>query len=195
MQQQMNSRVPEPQGRGLALDDSTLRTDSASESGTGLSTGGGLVRDSAIDGNPGLHAAPGRDGSSGRRLAAERTPSTIEHGDGEGMPSLPAPHASQASGFARDSANEDSEAGGFSGIHGPTVRAMSVFERAPSMRAAGFVRDSASEEAASALAAAGRRDSASEQLLATSAETDPSQLREVAIDLIPSLWAVTWEDP
>lgn len=71
---------------------------------------------------------------------------------------------------------------------------MSAFQRAPSMRAAGFVRDSASEETAGALAAAGRRDSASEQLLVTSTETDPSQLQEVLISLIISC-GLSREDP
>ena len=194
MQQQMNSRVPEPQGRGLSLDESTLRTDSASEDSTGLSGGGGLVRDSAIDGNPGLHAAHGREGSNGRRLAAERTFAANDNGAGGGMPSLPAPHACQTSGLARDIASESNEAGESSDVQGPSVRPMSAFQRAPSMRAAGFVRDSASEETAGALAAAGRRDSASEQLLVTSTETDPSQLQEVLISLIISC-GLSREDP
>ena len=187
----MSSRVPEPQGRGLALDDSTLRTDSASESASGLSSRGGLVRDSAADGTPGLHAAHGREGSNGSRLPAEFTPSTTDNGNGEETPDLRDPHACQASVFARESANENNGAGRISDARGPSVRPMSAFERAPSMQAASFVRDSASEETAGALRVAGRRDSASEQLLASSPEADPSQLREVHPALILSLWANT----
>lgn len=179
LQQQVSSRLSEPQGRNLALGDSTLRTDSASEAATGLHSGGGLVRDSAVDGTPGLHATRGRESSTGGRPAAEQTSSTTRNGAGEGLPSVPAPIGTQPVGHARGSASEASETGAHAGMQVPDARPISAFEMPPSTSAAGFVRDSASEETAGSLAAAGRQDSANEHLLAASLEAGASSLQEV----------------
>ena len=182
LQQQVSSRLSEPQGRGLGPVDSTLRTDSASEATTGLHSSSGLVRDSAVDGTPGLHATRGREGSGGGRLAAEQTSSNMRNGAGEGQPSGSAPIGTQAAGHARGSASNAAGAGACAGMQGPSARPMSAFEMAPSMLAAGFVRDSASEETAGPpMAVAGRQDSANEHLLSASTEAGASSLQEVQL--------------
>ena len=179
LQQQVSSRLSELQSRGRALDDSTLRTDSASEAAAGLHSGAGLVRDSAVDGNPGLHSSHSREGSAGGRLAVESTPRNIRTGDGDGLPSRPAPTRTQAAEHARGSASEEAGASAFASTHIPSARPISAFQMAPSGPGAGFVRDSASEEAGGGLAGAGRQDSASEHFLAASTEAGASRLQEV----------------
>ena len=178
MQQQGSSRLSDAPGRGLALGNSTLRRDSASEATAGLSGAGNFVRDSAFDDYPGLHAAH-VDGDS----EAARAPRRPGHSDSVGSIGPHVPPSREIAGFTRDSANE--EAGAGAGSVGLSGRPASAFERAPSMRGAGYVRDSANDETALQLAAAGRRDSASEQLLAASAEAGPSRLHEVCMLLAP----------
>ena len=179
-QQLVSSRLSEPQGRGLALDDSVLRTDSASEGATGLTSGSGLVRDSAVDGTPGLHTAHGRESSSCGRPAAERTSSITRVAvAGEGMQSMPAAHGMQTAGYARGVASEDGRAVVSASRQAPSARPISAFEAAPDVHTAVSMRDSATDETAGALAASGRRDSASEQLLAASRDAGASRLQEV----------------
>ena len=179
LQQQVSSRLSEHQGRGRALGDSTLRTDSASEAATGVRSGAGLVRDSAMDGNPGMHASHSREGSTGGRPAAEPAPSNICTGAGEGVPSMPAPDRVQPADYARS--REETGAGAGAGMQGPSGRHVSAFARASNVPGAGFVRDSASEETGGGLAGAGRQDSASEQTLA--APTEAAASREVQLGL------------
>lgn len=181
MQQQGSSRLSDATNRGLALNNSTLRTDSASEVTVGLSGAGNFVRDSAFDDSSGLHATH-VDGDS----ESARAPRMPGHSDSVGSIGLHVPPNRQIAGFTRDSANEEAGVGAGAGSLGLSGRAASAFERAHSMRGAGYVRDSASDETALLLAAAGRQDSASEQLLAASAEAGPSRLHEVCIVPCPS---------
>jgi len=180
VQQQGSSRLSDGPSRGLALGNSTLRRDSASEATAGLSGAGNFIRDSAFDDYPGLHAAH-VDGDS----ETARAPRLPGHSDSVGSIGLHVPPSRQIPGFTRDSANEEAGPGAGAGSLGLSGRPASAFERAPSMRGAGYVRDSATDETVLLLAAAGRRDSASEQLPAASAEAGPSRLHEVCMLLTP----------